>query len=259
MRRLTIAVGLLAGLSATTHVAVAQAGPAVAAASDLSVALPEIAKLFTSKTGATVRLTFGSSGTLTQQVLNGAPFEVFLSADESYVGQIARAGKASDNGFVYAIGRIGVFARKGSHFTADSLLTGLRAALDDNRLGKFAIANPDHAPYGRAAQEALLHAGVWGDINSHLVFGENVSQAVQFATSGAADGGIIPESLARTTAVRNAGTFALIPPSWYRPLRQRAVLMKGASPAARIFFDFLQSPEARAVFRRYGFALPASD
>jgi len=128
--------------------------------------------------------------------------------------------------------------------------------LRDGRLSKFAIANPEHAPYGRAAQEALERAGLWDAIKPKLVLGENVSQATQFATTGSAQGGIIPLSLALTPQVKAAGTFALIPEDWHKPLRQRAVLVKGAGKTARAFYAFLQGPEARAVLKRYGFAVP---
>lgn len=236
---------------------VAAQGPAIAAASDLSSALPEIASLFEKRSGHPVRLTFGSSGTLAQQILNGAPFEVFLSADESFVTRIREQGKAEGEGLLYATGRVGIFVPRRSTVVADSQLAGLALAVATKRLGKFAIANPDHAPYGRAAREALTRAKLWDAIASHLVFGENVSQATQFAVSGSADGGIIPLSLALTQPVRAAGTFVLIPESWHQPLRQRAILVKSAGPTARAFFEFLQSPDAKAVFRRWGFSVHA--
>jgi molybdate transport system substrate-binding protein len=245
-------------LVAGATMALAQ-GPPIAAASDLNSALPEIAALFAKRTGETVRLTFGSSGTLAQQILNGAPFEVFLSADESYVAKVSEGGKSDGDGILYAIGRIGIFVPARSKLAPDSQLTGLGALLSSGRLGKFSIANPDHAPYGRAARDALVHARLWNAIRAHLVYGENVSQATQFAVSGSADGGIIPLSLALTEPVRTAGSFVLIPESWHQPLRQRAILIKGAGHTARAFFDFLQSADARVVFRRYGFSLGATN
>ncbi|HEY8572573.1 molybdate ABC transporter substrate-binding protein [Phenylobacterium sp.] len=234
----------------------AQDGPPVAAASDLQAALPEVAAAFQRKTGQSVRLTFGSSGAFTQQIRNGAPFQVFLSADEAYVAQLQRAGRTEGAGELYAVGRIGVFTPRGSAVRADGRLRDLAAAARDGRLKKLAIANPAHAPYGRAAREALQHAGVWAAVEPRLVLGENVSQATQFATSGSAQAGIIPLSLATTAAVKGAGTFVLLPAEWHQPLRQRAVLLKGASPTARAFYGFLHGPEARAIFARYGFALP---
>jgi molybdate transport system substrate-binding protein len=239
--------------------ALAAQEPAIAAASDLSSALPEIAELFRKETGHGVRLTFGSSGNLAQQIINGAPFEVFLSADEGYVARVSAAGRADGPGRVYAIGRIGLFIPKRSRIVADSQLAGLSAAVRSGFSGKFSIANPDHAPYGRAARDALVHAGIWEGVRQHLVFGENASQAAQFAVSGAAVGGIIPLSLAHTAAVRAAGTFTLIPAAWHQPLRQEAVLVRNASQTARTFFEFLRSPGARAVFERFGFPAQLPD
>lgn len=247
------ALGGTVGLGAPP---VATKEPTIAAASDLNAALPEVATLFEQATGKRVKLTFGSSGNFTQQIQNGAPFEVFLSADEGYVQKLAAAGLTVDEGALYATGRIGIFQPKGSSIKADGELKDLTAAVQDGRLLKFAIANPEHAPYGRAAMEALQHAGLWDAIRPKLVMGENVSQATQFATSGSAQGGIIPISLALTPQVQDAGTFALIPADWHKPLRQRAVVLKGAGETARAFYDFLQTPQARAVLKRYGFVLP---
>lgn len=231
--------------------------PPIAAASDLQAALPEVAAAFQRKTGMSVRLTFGSSGAFTQQIQNGAPFEVFLSADQAYVQRLQAAGRTEGAGDLYAVGRIGVFTPKGSPVRADAALRDLGAAARDGRLKRLAIANPAHAPYGRAAREVLQHAGLWGAVESRLVLGENVSQATQFATSGSAQAGIIPLSLATTPAVTSAGAFALLPANWHQPLRQRAVLLKGAGPTARAFYGFLKGPEARAILGRYGFTLPA--
>jgi len=251
-----LAGAALTGSAVLNNRAVAPASPVIAAAADLSYALAEVAQSFHRETGMAVRLTFGSSGNFTQQILQGAPFEMFLSADEGYVEQLAKAGKTRDEGALYGIGRIGIFAPAGSPVLADSELTDLAAALTDGRLKKFAIANPEHAPYGRAAQQALQHAGLWDKIKGRLVLGENVSQATQFAASGSAQGGIIPLSLARAPPVARLGSFALIPESWHAPLRQRMVLMKTAGKTAKAFYDYMQQPAARAVLRRYGFALP---
>jgi molybdate transport system substrate-binding protein len=227
--------------------------PPVAAASDLNAALPEIAELFRKETGRSVKVSFGSSGNFTQQIRNGAPFELFLSADEAYVRLLAEAGRTDGDGALYATGRIGLFVPAGSPLRADASLADLAAALDDGRLKHFAIANPEHAPYGRAAREALVRAGLWQKIEGRLVLGENVSQATQFATSGAAEGGIVPLSLARSPAVAARGAFALLPESTHEPLRQRMVLLKGAGDTARAFYDYLQQAPARAVLSRYGF------
>ena len=138
-----------------------QAGPSIAAASDLKFALDEIAARFRRDTGKTVRLTYGSSGNFYRQIQQGAPFELFLSADEEYVGRLAQEGLTVDGGARYATGRIVLFVPKGSTVKADPAIADLRAALTDGRLRRFAIANPEHAPYGRAARQALEQAGLW--------------------------------------------------------------------------------------------------
>jgi molybdate transport system substrate-binding protein len=231
--------------------------PVVAAASDLKFALEEIADAFKAGTGREVRLNFGSSGNFTRQILQGAPFQMFLSADEAYVFQLADQGKTQDRGMLYAVGRIVLFAPNGSPIKADAALADLRAALTDGRVKRFAIANPEHAPYGRAAEQALRSQGLWDAIRPTLVLGENVSQAAQFATTGSAQGGIFAYSLALSPAVHERGRYVLLPAEWHAPLRQRMVLLKGAGETAQRFFSYVQDRPARAVFRRYGFALPS--
>jgi molybdate transport system substrate-binding protein len=234
----------------------AQTMPTLAAASDLKFAIEEVAARFEKDTGQKLRLVFGSSGNFKTQILQGAPFHLFMSADESFVYQLADAGKTEDRGRTYAIGRIGIMVPPGSPLEPDGELKDLAAALRDGRLQKFAIANPDHAPYGMRAKEALQHAGLWNAIQGKLVLGENISQTAQFATSGSAQGGVIAYSLALAPAMKNLGRFALIPESWHQPLKQRMVLIKGAPPAARAFYDYLSTPTAQEIMVRYGFAMP---
>lgn len=230
--------------------------PNVAAASDLQFALTEIAAQFRRDTGLDVKLAFGSSGNFRRQIAEGAPFELFLSADEAYVEALAREGRTVDEGVRYAVGRLVLFVPAGGPLQPDATLADLKAAVADGRVKRFAIANPEHAPYGRAAREALQRAGVWDAIAPRLVLGENVSQAAQFATSGAAQGGIFAYSLALSPAVAGKGQAVLLPSSMHAPLAQRMVLVKGAGPTAQAFARHLQQPAARAVFRRFGFALP---
>ncbi len=230
--------------------------PNIAAASDLQFALEEAANDFTRQTGKVVKLSFGSSGNYRRQIAEGAPFELFLSADEAYVYALAKEGKTVDEGVLYALGRIVMFVPKSSPLKSDAEFKDLAAALADGRLKKFAIANPEHAPYGRAARQALTHAGLWKTIEPKLVLGENVSQAAQFATSGSAQGGIIAYAQAIAPAITALGKYALIPAEWHQPLRQRMVLMRNAGDTAQLFYQYLQSPPAREIFKRYGFRLP---
>ena len=234
----------------------AQRAPTIAAASDLSFALTEIAKRFEEQEGTRVDLVFGSSGTLTRQIVDGAPFEMFLSADEAFVVQLSKAGLTRDEGTLYALGRIVLFAPKGSPMVPADGLDGLARLLAAGRVTRFAIANPEHAPYGRAAEAALRKHGLWDHLKPHLVLGDNVSQAAQFATTGNAVGGIIASSLVHTPTLKGRGTFALIPESDHPALRQRMVLPKRAGPIAERFYAYLQQPAAREVFQQYGFTLP---
>ena len=237
----------------------AAAGPVIAAAADLQFALAEIAQRFTQESGKSVRLSFGSSGNFYRQIQQGAPFQVYLSADEAYPLALARQGLALNEGVLYAIGRIVILVPHGSPLQADAELKGLAAALTGNHLRRFAIANPEHAPYGRAAQAALAKAALWDPIQPFLVLGENAAQATQFATAGAAQGGIVPLSLARSPQIAKRGKFALIAEDWHPPLRQRMVLLKNAGHTAQAFYRYLQTPPAREVFRRYGFTLPGEE
>lgn len=244
---------------ATPSACLAAEVPFVAAAADLKFALSEIAENFAKETGRRVRLSFGSSGNFARQITQGAPFELFFSADEQYALGLVGSGQALDRGALYGVGRIVLYAPRGSPLKPDAQMKGLAAAAAAGVVTRFAIANPEHAPYGRAAREALQHAGLWDVLQSRLVLGENASQAAQFASSGAAEGGIIPLSVALAPALAAAGSHALIAQDWHQPLRQRVVLLKGAGEAARRFYDYMQQPRARAVLTRYGFAVPADE
>ncbi len=235
---------------------IAQGAPKIAAASDLQFALVEVIEAYKRITGDDVDVSFGSSGNFYRQIRQGAPFEVFLSADEAFALDLTRDGLTQGMGAVYAIGRIVIIAPHGSPLEADSELNGLRAALADGRIERFAIPNPDHAPYGGRAEEALRHAGLWEAVAPKLVLGENVSQAAQFATSGSTQGGIIAYSLALSPKVSERGAYALIPDSWHQPLRQRMVLLSHAGDTARRFYDFLRGPRGRAILAAHGFSHP---
>lgn len=230
--------------------------PNVAAAADLKFALTEIAAAHARAGGGQVSLSFGSSGVFRRQIAQGAPFELYLSADEAYVDALAAEGRVEGPGTLYAVGRIALYIPNGSAVKADSKLRDLAASARDGRLKKLAIANPEHAPYGRAAREALQHVGAWEAVNDKLVLGENAAQAARFAASGSAQAAILPLSLVRADELAGKGGFVTLPESWHAPLRQRMALVKGAGAAARRFHAFLQSPEARTIFAKHGFMLP---
>lgn len=230
--------------------------PVIAAASDLKFALDEIVEAFQRETGGRIKIAYGSSGNFAMQIRNGAPFQLFLSADEAYIQQLQKDGLTRDEGQLYATGRIVLFAAHASPVAVDEEWKGLKAFVQQGRLQRFAIANPDHAPYGQRAVEALKAAGLWEAVKPKLVLGENISQAAQFAATGSAQAGIIALSLAKAPQIGNMGRYALIPASWHAPLHQRMVLMKKAGPTAQAFYAFLQQSAARAVLDRYGFTLP---
>lgn len=240
----------------TGPVAAQDDAPVIAAASDLQFAVAEIAEAFTHETGKAVRLNFGSTGNFARQIREGAPFQIYMAADESFVAALHADGFTRDAGDLYALGRIVLIAPTGSPLVPDEDLANLADMLAAGQIIRFAIANPDHAPYGMRAMEALQTRGLWDDLQPVMVLGENVSQAAQFALSGNAEGGIIAYSLALAPEIAPRGTYALIPEDWHAPLRQRMVLLNGAGPVAKAFYAFMQQPEARAIMERYGFVLP---
>ena len=255
---LPIAAGSLPAYGANAEPATpgSTKAPLVAAASDLQFALDEIVARFHRDTGITPRVTYGSSGNFARQIEQGAPFELFLSADEAYVDRLAARGLTQGKGALYGIGRIVLFAPHGSPLEPDPGLRKLAARLASGDSGRLAIANPEHAPYGRAAEQALRSLGIWEAVQPKLLLGENFAQAAQFTSSGNADGGIIAYSLALSPALRERGTFALLPDTLHAPLRQRMVLLQRASPAAASFYDYLRAPASRAILSEYGFVLP---
>ncbi|MCX7373863.1 MAG: molybdate ABC transporter substrate-binding protein [Alphaproteobacteria bacterium] len=236
--------------------ALAQQPPLVAAAANLQFALEQIAARFTAEGGGALRLTWGSSGNITRQIEQGSPVELFFSADEEFVFRLAAGGHTRDRGVPYAEGRLALFAPHGSPLRAEDGMAGLRAALDAGRIQRFAIANPEHAPYGRAAEQALRAAGLWDRLRPHLVLGENVAQAAQFALAGGSQGGIVAWSLVLAPALQPRGTAAQIPTNLHAPLMQRMVLTRRATPAAERFYAFMQAAPAREIMSRFGFALP---
>jgi len=226
----------------------------VAAASDLQVLLPDIAKRFERETKIPVATTFGSSGNFFAQIRNGAPYDLFFSADVDYAERLEDAGLAERGSLVeYATGRIVLWTRKDSGV---NLTVGL-GILASPRVRRIAIANPEHAPYGRAAVAALEHEHLYQALQSKLVLGENVSQAAQFAQSGNAEVGILALSLALSPPLQKAGTMYRMPDDWYPPIRQAAVVLQRSTQkaAAKQFLTFLERPEIARILEQYGFAV----
>jgi molybdate transport system substrate-binding protein len=248
-----LAAGLAAAIVCSAAVPV-RAQVAVAAASDLQAVLPEVAARFQQSTGQAVRISYGSSGQFAAQIQNGAPFDVFLSADEAYVERLVDSGHAVRGSIVqYAFGRLALWTRTDRGVDISG---GLRA-LGNARVRRIAIANPEHAPYGRAAVAALRNAGLYDQVRARLVLGENISQAAQFAQTGNADAGLIALSLTRTAAMQRVGRAVELPSDTYPPIRQTGVLLMRATAnrTARAFLDYMTSPETAALLRSSGFGV----
>jgi molybdate transport system substrate-binding protein len=222
----------------------------IAAAADLQFALDEGSREFRqSHPGITVAVTYGSSGNFYTQIRNGGPFDVFLSADQLYPARLVQDGVVkADAVFAYASGKIAVWVPSASELDPAT-------AAGDPRLKHLAIANPQHAPYGRAAEAALRSLGVYDRVAPKLVLGENISQTLQFVESGAADAGIVALSLATAPAAREHGRFWEIPAPLYPKMVQSGVILRDAM-ASREFRDWLTGTEGRTLLVKYGFSLP---
>jgi molybdate transport system substrate-binding protein len=227
----------------------------VAAASDLTYAMNEITENFEKTTGCTVRVSTGSSGNFLSQIENGAPFDVFFSADIEYSKKLESEGLAAPGStYLYAAGKIVLWVRNDSRLKFTKGLSILR----DPSVQKIAIANPQHAPYGRAAEQALRNSGLYDAVKDRLVLGENISQAAQFAESGNADAGILALSLVVSPALKDKGRYWTIPETLYMPIRQGAVVVRASQnpQGARAFLDSIKTPATAALLARYGFVLP---
>jgi molybdate transport system substrate-binding protein len=228
----------------------------IAAAADLRFALDDLVKDFEEKYPTPkVNVSYGSSGNFFAQFQNGAPFDLFFSADIEYPRKLAEKGLGADDVFLYAIGCIVVWVPKDSPVAVDKL--GIKALLEPS-IRKIAVANPEHAPYGRAAVAALKALNVYDQVASRLVYGENIAQTAQFVQSGAADIGIIALSLAVAPQMRDAGRFWQVPLDAYPRMEQGGIILKSTKnlETARAFRDFVLGDHGREVLKHYGFNLP---
>ena len=228
----------------------------IAAASDLNFAIKDLIVEYEKQSGHHVKLSLGSSGNFYAQLQQGAPFDLYLSADIGYPKKLEEAGLTVPGTlYRYAVGRVVLWAPKTSSLDVAKGLTLLR----DPAIRKIAIANPKHAPYGRAAVAAMEHEHIYDDVKNRLVLGENISQAAQFIESGSCDVGIIALSLAMAPAMKSAGNYWEIPAAHHPPLEQGAVIMKQSKnqDAARQFLEFMKSARGQEIMIRYGFTLPS--
>ncbi|MDD5201229.1 MAG: molybdate ABC transporter substrate-binding protein [Terrimicrobiaceae bacterium] len=227
----------------------------IAAASDLVYCIEQLNKAFAeAHPGIDLKVATGSSGNFSSQIRNGAPFDIFLSADMELPRALARDGFAdADSLTLYAIGRIVLWTTR----DAVDVSRGL-GIVTDAGVHKLAIANPDHAPYGRAAKAALEHEHLWDPVKGKVILGENIAQTAQFVQTGNADAGIVALSLVLSPTLSKVGRYKEIPPEFYPKLEQGAVITSRGmkNPAAKRYIEFLRSEKARRIFDQYGFRLP---
>ena len=248
----------LFALTALLYIGVAPANAGelkVAAASDLTFAFKDVGARFEKQTGNSLKLTYGSSGNFFSQIQNGAPFDLFFSADVSYPQKLEAAGLTEPGTiYDYATGKLVMWVPNASKL---DLSRGLSVLLDPG-IRKIAVANPQHAPYGAAAVAALHHAGIYDQVKDKFVLGENISQTAQFVQSGNADVGLLALSLAVAPAMKSSGRYVEVPASDYPPLLQAGVILKssGNKELANQFMKFLKEPGTVALMEQYGFAVP---
>jgi molybdate transport system substrate-binding protein len=224
----------------------------VAAAADLQFAMNDLAAKFEQTSGSKVVVSYGSSGNFRTQIENGAPFDLFFSADVQYPKMLIASGlAAADTLYVYAHGRLVLWAPAGSNL---HLVERGLGALNDPRVTKIAVANPEHAPYGRAAVEALRKAGLYDEVKSKLVYGENISQTAQFAQSSSAQVGILALSLTYAESMKGGERWEF-PENLYTPLEQAVVMINASKnkKAAQQFLEFVKSREGQGLLANYGF------
>lgn len=227
----------------------------VAAASDLTAALAELTAAYQKEHKTNLVLSFGSSGNFFTQIQNGAPFDIFFSADMAYPQELEEANLAEPGSlYEYALGRLVLWVPLESSIDVKRGLEALRSS----GVRRISVANPQHAPYGRAAVAALQHANLYDAVKDKIVFGENISQAAQFVQSGNADAGLIALSLALSMQMKQAGKYWLVPIDYHPPLRQAAVILRSSTQKAEAakFLQFVRSPQGRAIMDHYGFTLP---
>lgn len=247
---LLLPVLLIGSASATT------ATPVFAAAASMKFVLRDIAEAFRQDTGNNVRFSFASSGNLTRLIQQGAPFQLFFSANSAYVDQLLAQQLAQHPKIVYALGRLALMTNPASRLSLDGRLLGIQQALQDHRLQHFAIANPQLAPYGEAAREILQNLHLWSQMEDKLVLGDNAAQAVQFCASGAAQAGLVAYSLALAAKTDRGMRLLLIPEHLHRPLQHTMVPLNTAGDTARQFLRYMQQEKAEDILEHYGYSLP---
>ena len=253
LKRLVVLTALVLGLSGRFCKA---QEITVAAAADLQSVMQDITDRFQKETGKTVKVIYGSSGNFFQQIPNGAPFDMFFSANLDYPKKLEAAGLTEPGTFYqYAVGKIVIWVPNESKLNVSA---GLRSLLDP-AIKKIAVANPQHAPYGQAAVAAMKKEDVYDKISDKFVLGENISQTASFVVSGSADVGVVALSLALSPNMKDKGRYTEIPTGEYPPIEQACVVLKSSQQkdTAKAFLNFIRTPTVAELFRTYGFAVPS--
>jgi len=228
--------------------------PTVAVAANMKDAFSQINAAFKAAGNPDIRVVFGSSGNLTAQIMNGAPFNLIISADERFPIELYKQGKAIDEGVVYAIGRLAFISKNSVGMNLIDEKDGLVRAI--KKANKIAIAKPELAPYGKAAIEYLKAEGLWDIAKDKLIYGDNIGIATMYVVTGAADLGFTAFSLARSADIAKETSFILVNSKLYEPIKQRMVLIKGAPREAAALYQFMQSSQAKLILQKYGYSTP---
>ena len=226
----------------------------VAVAANMKEAFTEISVLYKAGSKSDFRVVYGSSGNFTAQIMNGAPFKLFISADEHFPFELYKQGRAMNEGSIYAIGKLAFISNKSSNKTL--IKTNADIAKLISKANKIAIAKPELAPYGKAAIEYLKAEGLWDLAKDKLIYGDNIGVATMYVTSGAADVGFTALSLASSTVVAKEASYIVLDGQQYQPIAQRMILMKGAPKEVIDLYQFMQSSQAKAVLQKFGYTTP---
>ena len=250
LSRLTI---LAISLLCSANLVFAQSAT-IAVAANMKDAFGEIANAFKVTNKSEMRVVYGSSGNFTAQILNGAPFNVFIAADEQFPLELYKKGKTTNEGVVYAIGKLALIAKTSSAITLVDDKVQLAKAIA--KANKIAIAKPELAPYGKAAVEYLKAEGLWDLAKNKLVYGDNVGAATTYVVTGAADLGFTALSLAKSPELAKEASYIQLDSRLYEPIKQRMVIMKGAPQEAKDLYQFMQGAQAKAILQKYGYVTP---
>jgi molybdate transport system substrate-binding protein len=226
----------------------------IAVAANMKDAFTEINTAFKAAGNPDIRIVYGSSGNFTAQIMNGAPFNLLISADEHFPMELYKKGKAIDQGVVYATGKLAIISKNTAAISLVDSKNELIKVI--SKANKIAIAKPELAPYGKAAIEYLKAEGLWDIAKDKLIYGDNIGIATMYVVTGAADLGFTALSLAKSAEVAKQTHFILLNSKLYEPIQQRMVLIKGAPREAVVLYQFMQSPQAKAILQKYGYTTP---